>query len=166
MSKALTLTQQNYEIYNRELLAIMLALEEFRKYLINTPEPFEIYTDHANLQSFRKPQDLNRRQAQWLTQLQEYHFTLHHIAGKLNSKADLLLRQPGYDHGENDNKDLVLLDSTCFHAMRLKALHDLPANPYDQEIWKARSNLEPAVTHALEQHEPNWEDDRIGLLTY
>ena len=144
----------------------MLALEEFRKYLINTPEPFAIYTDHANLQYFRKPQDLNRRQARWLTQLQEFHFTLHHIAGKLNSKADLLSRRPGYDHGDNDNEDLVLLDSTRFHTLQVQALYDLPANPYDGEIRKSRLSLEPTVRQALERHESDWDDDKNGLLTY
>ena len=60
LSKSLTETQRNYEIYDRELLAIMTALEEFRRYLLNAKQSFEIWTDHANLQYFRKPQKLNR----------------------------------------------------------------------------------------------------------
>lgn len=90
LSKSLTPTQRNYEIYDKELLAIMLALEEFRRYLIDAKHPFEIWTDHANLQYFKKPQNLNRQQARWLTEIQEFHFTLHHIPGKSNSKADIL----------------------------------------------------------------------------
>jgi hypothetical protein len=35
MSKALSLTQQNYEIYDRELLVIMITLDDFHRYLIN-----------------------------------------------------------------------------------------------------------------------------------
>jgi hypothetical protein len=70
----------------------MAALEEFRKHLMTAKQDFEIWTDHANLQYFKKPQKLNRRQARWLSELQEYHFTLHHIAGKANSKADILSR--------------------------------------------------------------------------
>jgi hypothetical protein len=69
MSKVLSLTQHNYEIYDRELLAIMIALEDFRQYLINTVSPFKIWMDHANLQYFKKPQKLNRWQAHWLTKL-------------------------------------------------------------------------------------------------
>src|SRR4030095_16723458 len=75
MSKALNEMQRNYEIYDRELLAIMMALEEFRRYLLSVKHPFEIWTDHQNLQYFKKPQKLNRRQARWLTELQDYHFT-------------------------------------------------------------------------------------------
>ena len=66
---------------------------------------FEVWTDHANLQYFKKPQKLNRRQARWLTELQEFHFTLHHIPGKQNSKADILSRRPGFEKGTDDNDD-------------------------------------------------------------
>jgi hypothetical protein len=49
----------------------MIALEDFRRYLINATSSFEIWTDHANLQYFKE--------------LQDYCFTLHHVAGKTNS---------------------------------------------------------------------------------
>ena len=60
MSKSLTVTERNYEIYDKELLAIMLALSEWRHYLMGTTEEVEIWTDHQNLQYFRKPQKLNQ----------------------------------------------------------------------------------------------------------
>ncbi|SJL05427.1 uncharacterized protein ARMOST_08794 [Armillaria ostoyae] len=90
MSKALTATERNYEIYDKELLAIMLALAEWRHYLMGALEDVEIWTDHQNLQYFRKPQKLNRRQARWVTELAEYHFVLKHKPGTANVKADLL----------------------------------------------------------------------------
>ncbi|SJL18331.1 uncharacterized protein ARMOST_21917 [Armillaria ostoyae] len=55
MSKALTTTERNYEIYDKELLAIMLALSEWRHYLMGAAKDVEIWTDHQNLQYFRKP---------------------------------------------------------------------------------------------------------------
>jgi hypothetical protein len=45
------------------MLAIILALKEWRHYLIGADEPFEIHTDHKNLEYFQQPQDLGRRQA-------------------------------------------------------------------------------------------------------
>ena len=45
-SKSLNQTQRNYEIYDKEMLAIILALKEWRHYLIGADEPFEIHTDH------------------------------------------------------------------------------------------------------------------------
>jgi len=60
LSESLTKTQRNYEIYDKKMLAIMLALEEWQHYLIGTSEPFEIWTDHQNLQYFCQPQKVNR----------------------------------------------------------------------------------------------------------
>ncbi len=60
MSKSLSTTERNYEIYDKELLAIMLALEEWRHYLMGAAVDVEIWTDHQNLQYFRQPQKLNR----------------------------------------------------------------------------------------------------------
>ena len=52
MSKSLRVTERNYEIYDKELLAIMLALSEWRHYLMWATEEIEIWTDHQNLQYF------------------------------------------------------------------------------------------------------------------
>ncbi|SJL18615.1 uncharacterized protein ARMOST_22212 [Armillaria ostoyae] len=117
MSKALTATERNYEIYDKELLAIMLALSEWRHYLMGTLEDIEIWTDHQNLQYFCKPQKLNRRQAQWVTELAEYHFILHHKPGIQNVKADLLSRRSDHDQGEDDNGDITVLSPDHFWAM-------------------------------------------------
>ena len=94
MSKALNETERNYEIYDKEMLAIMTALSEWRQYLMGASKDFEIWTDHQNLQYFRKPQKLNRRQARWMTELAEYHYSLNHKPGKSNVKPDILSRQP------------------------------------------------------------------------
>ncbi len=59
MSKSLSTTECNYKIYEKELLAIMLALDEWRHYLMGATVDVEIWTDHQNLQYFRKPQKLN-----------------------------------------------------------------------------------------------------------
>jgi len=52
-------TEQNYKIYNKELLAIVEALTKWRQYLLDTKEPFEVWTDHENLKYFREPHKLN-----------------------------------------------------------------------------------------------------------
>ena len=59
LSKSLTEAEQNYKIYDKELLAIMTALSEWRHYLL-TGKEFEIWMDHQNLCYFRKAQKLNR----------------------------------------------------------------------------------------------------------
>ena len=114
MSKALTVTERNYEIYDKELLAIMLVLSEWRHYLMGTAEDIEIWMDHQNLQYFCKPQKLNRHQARWVTELAEYHFALHHQPGPTNKKADLLSHHDDYNQGKKDNDDVVVLQPHHF----------------------------------------------------
>ncbi|SJL01349.1 uncharacterized protein ARMOST_04669 [Armillaria ostoyae] len=90
ISKALTATKCNYEIYDKELLAIMLVLSEWRHYLMGATKDVEIWMDHQNLQYFCKLQKLNCRQARWVTELAEYHFVLKYKPSTTNIKADLL----------------------------------------------------------------------------
>jgi RNase H-like domain found in reverse transcriptase len=59
-SATFTPTERNYDIYERELLAIMKALVHWRQYLGWTKEPFTIMMDHANLQYWKSPKNLNR----------------------------------------------------------------------------------------------------------
>jgi hypothetical protein len=59
LSKALNLVEQNYEIHNTEMLAIIRGLEEWRHYLKGARHPVEIWTDHKNLEYFYVAQKLN-----------------------------------------------------------------------------------------------------------
>jgi len=62
-STTFTPTEQNYDIYKRELLAIMKALTHWQHYLGWTKTPFTILTDHTNLQYWKAPQKLNHQTA-------------------------------------------------------------------------------------------------------
>jgi hypothetical protein len=64
-SATFTKTERNYDIYERELLAIMKAITHWGPYLIWTKEPFTILTDHANLLHWKSPRKLNRRTTCW-----------------------------------------------------------------------------------------------------
>jgi RNase H-like domain found in reverse transcriptase len=90
LSKTLNDAERNYEIYDKELLAIIKALKAWRHYLLHATHQFEIWTDHENLKYFREPQKLNARQARWYLLLQEYNYILRHIPGATNVKADIL----------------------------------------------------------------------------
>ena len=59
LSRTIQPAERNYEIYDKKLLAIVEALRKWRQYLLNTIEPFEIWTDYKNLKYFREPQKLN-----------------------------------------------------------------------------------------------------------
>jgi len=62
-SKLLDVYERNYKIYDKELLAVIWGLEEYRHYLEEYPYKVEIWLDHQNLIFFRTAQKLTRRQA-------------------------------------------------------------------------------------------------------
>src|ERR1700719_2550549 len=103
ISKALTAAEKNYNVYDKEFLAVIRALWEWRAYLIGADETIKIWTDHANLQHFRKPQKLKPRQVRWVGELQCFDFEIKYRTGKSNTKADALSRRPDYgEMGEED----------------------------------------------------------------
>ena len=58
-SKKLTLLELNYNIYNKELLAIVIVLKKWRVFLQGIIELFIIKTDHKNLTGFLIIKELN-----------------------------------------------------------------------------------------------------------
>ena len=93
LSKSLTKCQRNYQIYDKELLAIKVALEEWRHYLEGARHQFIIYTDHKNLTFPRKPEMLSQRQIRWYEFLSRFDFKLIYRTGKKSGKPDLLSRR-------------------------------------------------------------------------
>lgn len=59
--------EQNYDVGNQELLAVKLALEEWRHWLEGAEKPFILWTDHKNLAYIQTAKRLNARQARWLS---------------------------------------------------------------------------------------------------
>ena len=52
MSKSFLDMEQNYQIHDKEMLAIIHALEEWRHFLEGSNQKFKIHTDHKNLSYF------------------------------------------------------------------------------------------------------------------
>ncbi|ESK95610.1 hypothetical protein Moror_12582 [Moniliophthora roreri MCA 2997] len=88
--KSLSPLERNYEIYDRELLAIYRALMEWRHYLMGGKFKVVILSDHKNLTYFQTAQKLNRRQARWSLFLSEFDLGLVHVPGKSITQADAL----------------------------------------------------------------------------
>ena len=152
-SKALLPAERNYEIHDKELLAIIRALETFCHYLEGRLDTLEIWTDHSNLVYFTKKQKLSYRQARWALYLTRFTFTIIHKLGAFN-KSNALSQRPDYKEGlAHDNEDRVLLD-TKFFAVRATwpavvsiqgdtTLHNRikAAQTYDTEVSKALETI-------------------------
>ena len=88
--KSLNAVERNYEIHDKEMLAIMRSLEEWRHFLEGAKHKVEIWTDHKNLEYFMTVKKLNRRQARWSLYLSRFDFVMHHHPSKSMGKCDAL----------------------------------------------------------------------------
>ncbi len=94
-SHRLSPAERNYNVGNRELLAIRLALGEWRHWLEGAAQPFVVWTDHRNLAYIRSAKRLNARQAQWTLFFGRFDFTISYRPGSKNTKPDALSHQFG-----------------------------------------------------------------------
>jgi len=90
ISHSFDATEQNYEIYDRELMGIVCTLETWQHYLQGSPFPTVILSDHKNLTYFRTAQKLNRRQAHWSLFLSEFDLKLIHTPRSKMIQSDAL----------------------------------------------------------------------------
>lgn len=95
-SRGLNPAERNYEIYDKELLAIHECFEEWRHFLQGGKYQVTVLTDHNNLKYFMSTKQLTRRQARWSLFLNEFNFVIVHKPGSLNGRADLLSRRSDY----------------------------------------------------------------------
>ncbi|KAG5720944.1 hypothetical protein E4T56_gene885 [Termitomyces sp. T112] len=80
----------NYNIYDKELLAIVEAFHQQWAYLKGSPHCIQVYSDHNNLQYFTTTKQLSHHQAQWSETLLEYDFTIYYCSGRLGTKPNAL----------------------------------------------------------------------------
>ena len=123
ISKSLNEAERNYEIYDKELLAIIRGLQEFRHLLEGARHQVEILTDHRNLEYFMTAQSLNRRQARWSLFLSRFDIRITHRPGKSSTKPDALSRRADHGRGKDDNKNQVLLRPDLF---QVKTITQIP----------------------------------------
>ena len=115
LSKTFSETERNYEIYDRELLAIIRALEEWRHYIQGSRHTTIVYLDHQNLTYFRSAQKLNQRQARWSLYLSEFDVKLVHQPGSKMIQSDALSRRPDLiPSKDTDDENMTLLPDALF----------------------------------------------------
>ena len=115
ISKTFSPTERRYEIYDRELLAIIRALKEWRHYIQGSGQTTTIFSDHKNLTYFLTAKKLNDRQARWSLYLSEFDIKLTHVAGTKMIQLDALSRRP--DHGIDESTEIdeqILLPDNLF----------------------------------------------------
>ena len=175
-SKSLSPVERNYEIHDKEMLAIIRSLQEWRHFVKGAEHQVEIWTDHKNLEYFMSAKQLNRRQARWSLYLARFDFLLHHRPGKSMGKPDALSRRADHGTGASDNSNITLLAPHTFTVRALEGLEFAGAeldilrdirkgakNPSEEPVADAARLLRKSPTRTIRSGE--W-SDRDGLLYF
>ena len=122
LSKSLSPVKQNYKIHDKEMFAIVRALEEWRHFVEGAEHRCKIWTDHKNLEYFMTAKKLNHCQARWSLLLACFDFVMHHRPGKSMGKTDTLSHRADHGSGLGDNDNIVLLTLNLFTVRALEGL--------------------------------------------
>uniref|UniRef100_A0A673W8Q5 Gypsy retrotransposon integrase-like protein 1 n=1 Tax=Salmo trutta TaxID=8032 RepID=A0A673W8Q5_SALTR len=127
-SRKLSSAERNYDVGDRELLAVVKALRVWRHWLEGAKHPFLIWTDHRNLEYIRAARRLNPRQARWAMFFARFRFTISYRPGSLNTRADALSRL-------YDTEDRSIDPTPIIPASRLVA----------PVVWEVDADIERAL---------------------
>jgi hypothetical protein len=162
ISKTFSPTERNYEIYDRELLAIIRALEEWRHYIQGSPHPTIVLSDHKNLTYYREARKLNRRQARWSLYLSEFDIKLVHTPGHKMILSDALSRRPDFvPENDTDNDDMMMLPDDLFVNLIDTELQHRIADcaTFDSDATDALTTLLQRGPPSIRHHLQDWTMD-------
>ena len=136
-SKQLNAAQRNYCATDRELLAIISALQTFRYYLLG--KRFTLVTDHQPLTYLKSIKDPHGRRGRWLMQLEEFDFDIIYRSGKKHINADSLSRMKidvEFEDNEPDNMFIKFVD----HLEVPVSLNNVSTNMYSQKLKESQAS--------------------------
>jgi RNase H-like domain found in reverse transcriptase/Reverse transcriptase (RNA-dependent DNA polymerase)/Integrase zinc binding domain/Integrase core domain/Chromo (CHRromatin Organisation MOdifier) domain/Aspartyl protease len=156
-SRKLNAAESNYEIYDKELLAIIQCFEQWRPELEGSMFPVKVLTDHKNLQYFMTTKQLTHRQTRWAEYLSRFDFKIMYRPGKQGQKPDALTRRsqdlPANSSDERiANRLRVLLPPERFEKIRL-VFTDPELNEDMTETDKWEMDLEDLMDYEY-KHDP------------
>lgn len=146
-SRKMDKAEINYEIHDKEMLAIVVAFKEWRRYLEGACHTITVYSDHKNLEFFLTTKVLNRRQARWAQELAGYDFKIVYRPGPKNGKPDALsrrseLRPKRGDEAEEDENQPISYVLKPEHFVKEQVvissakLQQIPGVKFDKEFIK------------------------------
>src|SRR3979490_2399404 len=92
-SRTFTPLELNYDVHDKELLAIFEAFKSWCHYLEGSSEAIDIVMDHKNLEYFSTTKLLTRCQVRWSEYLSQFNLIIRFRPGQLATKPDALTRQ-------------------------------------------------------------------------
>ena len=129
-SKKLNPSERNYDVGDRELLAIKAALEEWRYLLEGASHPILIFTDHKNLEYLRTAKRLRPRQARWALFFSRFVFHITFRPGSKNGKPDALSRM--FKDPVNSAEPDTILPAKKFLILQADLMSQIKASVINQ----------------------------------
>ena len=175
-SRKMNDTERRYATHDKELLALILAIDHWRCYLEGSEHPITLRSDHRSLQHLSTQPNLNARQVRWVEKLSEFDFVIGYVPGKENAVADALSRRADYepttDPARSKNED----DTKHTEArprlkVRLAVVEESKARPSWQvrvttmplrDEMKTAAQADPEYKQLLDQPEPRTDGRTVG----
>ncbi|GJW60065.1 reverse transcriptase domain-containing protein [Tanacetum coccineum] len=104
-SKTMTGAQLHYTTTEKEMLAVVYALEKFRPYLVLSKTI--VYTDHSAIKYLMAKQDAKSRLLRWILLLQEFNLEIRDKKGAENVAADHLSRLENPHKNELEKQNIT-----------------------------------------------------------
>ena len=152
-SRALRPSQRKYCTTKREMLAAVSMCIQFRSYLRGAR--FIIWTDHKSLVWLHRFKDTEGMMARWLHTLQQFQFTIVHMAGRDHGNADGLSRVPTSPCGQ----------CTCVDCPRVDTAVELADQPFDAESVGDSEDIDLVPIQSGEDWVAQLDDDLSGPAT-
>jgi len=112
-SRKLSPAERNYEIHDKELVAILEAFTEWKCYLAGVDKPITVYTDHQILQHFLTTKKWNPTQVRWAQELANFNFKIVYRPGTRGGKPAALSSRPEYrreEGAEHTQQEILKLE--------------------------------------------------------
>ena len=113
-STALQQPQRNWSATTKEAFALIVAVRHWHVYLAGTH--FTLMSDHNPLTHLRKQKDPRGKFGRWITELEEYDYSIRYVPGKENIKADTLSKQGS--HPLKKHNLILRLKKRCVSVCR------------------------------------------------
>ena len=132
LSKKFGDTQRKYQVFEKEILALVTALREWRHYLLGAKAGVTLYTDNRAVTHLKTLKTPGRKELGWLEILAEYGqgLVISYITGKQNRVADALSRM-----GERVNTLKTYENGKLIDVMTMNAVDKQRFNENMEADW-------------------------------